>query len=102
MSNIELDDNQRNLMAQALVLAADRYVCFAVDAAGRPGGTRLMEQFLRQAADVRSIAIRIGDGGKVAISGHDRVSREDAARITNQQFADALKERADSLKGASV
>jgi len=93
-------DSQSNLVSQALVLAADKYVGFAVSVIGTAGGERLQQQFLRQATEVRQIAILIGDGGELTleIPTHEiREAAAEAARITNQQYADTIAESAGSM-----
>lgn len=97
---MQLTDSQRNLVSQALVLAADKYIGFAADAIGIAGGERLQQQFLSQAQETRFIAILFGDADSVSIEGegfstggyHGEL-KEEAANITNQQFADTIKER---------
>lgn len=89
-----LDHSQRNLMSRALVLAADRYINFAADACSMPGGVRLQQQFLRQAADTRYMAILVGDADSLEMRiGFAADAKQEAAKITTQQFADTLAER---------
>jgi hypothetical protein len=90
---MNLNDSERSFVSQALVLAADKYVGFAVDCIGMAGGERLQSQFLRQATEARKIAIIIGDSDSLAITGHEnmRQAGHDAGKITNQQFADTIQ-----------
>ena len=95
-NEMTLNDSERSFVSQALVLAADKYVGFAVDCIGMAGGERLQQQFLRQAQEIRSIAIVIGDSDGMDITTAKEARREanaDAAKITNQQFADTIRER---------
>lgn len=97
---MNLNDSQRSFVSQALMLAADKYVNFAVDCIGMAGGERLQSQFLRQAQEIRYIAILFGDSDSASLEGegfsaggyHGEL-KEEAANITNQQFADTIKER---------
>ena len=94
-NTFRLADSECSFISQALVLAADKYIGFAVDACGIPGGIRLQQQFLRQACEARKFAIAFGDsdGIEIPTGTNLRQAGHDAGRITNQQFADTIKER---------
>lgn len=96
-NDFPLTDSQHNLVCQALVLAADKYVNFAADAIGMSGGDRLKMQFLRQTQEVHYIAILLEESTVgFHINVRPEVAREasaEASRITNQQFADTIGER---------
>ena len=94
-SELRLSDSECSFLSQALVLAVDRYVGFAVDAMEIAGGERLQQQFLRQACEARKFAIVFGDSDGICLptSTNLRQAGHDAGRITNQQFADTIRER---------
>lgn len=96
-NNLYLRDSECSFISQALVLAADKYVGFAVDAMGMAGGERLQQQFLRQATEARKFAIVFGDseGIQIPTTSNLRQAGHDAGRITNQQFADTIRERTE-------
>lgn len=90
-----LPESTRNLISQALAMAASRYVEIAADIKSTPGGDRLSEQFIRQAIETRQFAILLGDSGNVAISGigDANEAHEDARRITAQEVIDVRNAR---------
>lgn len=92
---MNLSVNEISFISQALVLAADKYVGFAVDCIGMAGGERLQSQFLRQAAEARKFAIVFGDsdGVQIPTSTNLHQAGHDAGKITNQQFADTIRNR---------
>lgn len=94
-----INDSDRNLISQALVLAAARYVDFALDAESMKNGERLAAQFIRQAETARTMAILIGDSMSMALGGigHDREAKAAAERITARQMDDERNSRRESL-----
>ncbi len=97
---MQLTESERSLISQALVLAADKYIGFAAEVGGFQGGVRIRQQLLRQSQEVRYLSILFGDAESASIEGegfsqggyHGEL-KEEAANITNQQFADTIKER---------
>jgi len=102
-NTFRLSDSECSFLAQALVLAADKYVGFAVDAVGIPGGERLQQQFLRQACEARKFAIAFGDsdGIEIPTSTNLRQAGHEAGKITNRQFADTIRERLADQKAVA-
>ena len=90
-----LEYSTRNLISQALAMAASCYVEIAADTEAMPGGNRLSEQFIRQAIETRKIAILMGDADSVALTGVGDASEahEDARRITAQEMIDVHNSR---------
>lgn len=91
-----LNDSERSFLAQALVLAADHYVGFAVDCKAVAGGDRLQAQFLKQAKDIRYLAMLFDDSDAASIDvSADADALEAlkgmAAQITDQQFAERVR-----------
>jgi len=93
---MRLTDQTVNLLSQALVLASDRYVDFAVESANLVGGERVSAQFLKQAVETRQISILLAGSGECAIEvspEETATAKTDAERITMQLFADIAKEQ---------
>jgi hypothetical protein len=90
-----LTDSTRNLLLQALAMAASRYVEIAADVESMPGGDRLSRQFVQQAIETRTVAILMGDADSISILGvGDREeAHNDARRVTAQEVIDVRNSR---------
>lgn len=87
-------DSQMSFISQALVLAADKYVAFAVDCATMRNSAGLQTQFLKQAKEIRHIAMLFGDADSASVQCFGHGMESEASAITDQQFADSINERA--------